>query len=314
MALSLSVSLSLPRCSNHGQCRVAGEAQWECRCYEGWDGPDCGVPLEQNCADNKDNDKGDATLSPTPLGSIFIAQIYWNRDSCTLPLQTAWWTARTRNAAKTRPVAWASCAWAHPSQLTFSCASNRPLSLPLSSSAWNSSSTRAACRTMLAWRRSTKGMLCRQSIAHKFSVCDSNFTALGGSEVKCLRRRRRRMWWRCCKYEDEKDEKLKPEWGCKLFQVLCSSRGNLLAVRRKDWILQISTVYLVVVVNIIGLWIQSTDAAIYIFLYIHYYKYVVPPCNFPPVFIYIYIYIYVSLSITYINYPFFYHNMFKYLR
>lgn len=36
---------------------------------------------------------------------------------------------------------------------------------------------------MLAWRRSTKGMLCRQSIAHKFSVCDSNFTALGGSEV-----------------------------------------------------------------------------------------------------------------------------------
>lgn len=181
MALSLSVSLSLPRCSNHGQCRVAGEAQWECRCYEGWDGPDCGVPLEQNCADNKDNDKGDATLSPTPLGSIFIAQIYWNRDSCTLPLQTAWWTARTRNAAKTRPVAWANCAWAHPSQLTFSCASNRPLSPPLSSSAWNSSSTRAACRTMLAWRRSTKGMLCRQSIAHKFSVCDSNFTALGGS-------------------------------------------------------------------------------------------------------------------------------------
>lgn len=54
----VSLSPCSPRCSNHGQCRVTGEAQWECRCYEGWDGPDCGVPLEQNCADNKDNDKG----------------------------------------------------------------------------------------------------------------------------------------------------------------------------------------------------------------------------------------------------------------
>uniref|UniRef100_A0A1A9WCA4 Tenascin-like protein n=1 Tax=Glossina brevipalpis TaxID=37001 RepID=A0A1A9WCA4_9MUSC len=44
-------------CSNHGQCRVSGEGQWECRCYEGWDGPDCGIALELNCGDSKDNDK-----------------------------------------------------------------------------------------------------------------------------------------------------------------------------------------------------------------------------------------------------------------
>lgn len=45
-------------CTNHGQCRVSGEGLWECRCYDGWDGADCSVALEQNCADNKDNDKG----------------------------------------------------------------------------------------------------------------------------------------------------------------------------------------------------------------------------------------------------------------
>ncbi|KAL5290836.1 TENM2.2 family protein [Megaselia abdita] len=44
-------------CSNHGQCKVSGEGQWECRCYEGWDGPDCGIALELNCGDSKDNDK-----------------------------------------------------------------------------------------------------------------------------------------------------------------------------------------------------------------------------------------------------------------
>ncbi|XP_055317051.1 teneurin-m isoform X2 [Sitodiplosis mosellana] len=44
-------------CSNHGQCRVSVEGLWECRCYDGWDGADCSVALEQNCADNKDNDK-----------------------------------------------------------------------------------------------------------------------------------------------------------------------------------------------------------------------------------------------------------------
>ncbi|KAM8707904.1 hypothetical protein ACLKA7_014948 [Drosophila subpalustris] len=44
-------------CAAHGQCRVSGEGQWECRCYEGWDGPDCGIALELNCGDSKDNDK-----------------------------------------------------------------------------------------------------------------------------------------------------------------------------------------------------------------------------------------------------------------
>ncbi|XP_067613196.1 teneurin-m isoform X2 [Eurosta solidaginis] len=44
-------------CSAHGQCRVSGEGQWECRCYEGWDGLDCGIALELNCGDSKDNDK-----------------------------------------------------------------------------------------------------------------------------------------------------------------------------------------------------------------------------------------------------------------
>lgn len=45
-------------CSTHGQCRVSGEGLWECQCYVGWDGTDCAVALEQNCGDNKDNDKG----------------------------------------------------------------------------------------------------------------------------------------------------------------------------------------------------------------------------------------------------------------
>ncbi|EDV97176.1 teneurin-m isoform X2 [Drosophila grimshawi] len=44
-------------CAGHGQCRVSGEGQWECRCYDGWDGPDCGIALELNCGDSKDNDK-----------------------------------------------------------------------------------------------------------------------------------------------------------------------------------------------------------------------------------------------------------------
>ncbi|XP_074109179.1 teneurin transmembrane protein Ten-m isoform X3 [Cotesia typhae] len=44
-------------CSGHGQCRVNVDAQWECRCYDGWDGKDCGVLLEQNCSDQRDNDK-----------------------------------------------------------------------------------------------------------------------------------------------------------------------------------------------------------------------------------------------------------------
>lgn len=45
-------------CSGHGQCGVHSEGAWECRCYDGWDGKDCSVPMEQNCNDGKDNDKG----------------------------------------------------------------------------------------------------------------------------------------------------------------------------------------------------------------------------------------------------------------
>lgn len=54
-------------CSSHGQCRVSGEGLWECRCYDGWDGPDCAVALEQNCSDNKDNDKGICTNSTNKI-------------------------------------------------------------------------------------------------------------------------------------------------------------------------------------------------------------------------------------------------------
>lgn len=48
-------------CSGHGQCRVSNDAQWECQCYNGWDGKDCSVLLEQNCNDGRDNDKGTAS-------------------------------------------------------------------------------------------------------------------------------------------------------------------------------------------------------------------------------------------------------------
>ncbi|XP_063907083.1 teneurin-m isoform X3 [Zophobas morio] len=44
-------------CSSHGQCRFNGDSMWECRCDNGWDGPDCSILLEQNCNDGRDNDK-----------------------------------------------------------------------------------------------------------------------------------------------------------------------------------------------------------------------------------------------------------------
>ncbi|KAL7013311.1 hypothetical protein ACKWTF_015326 [Chironomus riparius] len=44
-------------CNNHGQCRVGPEGMFECRCYDGWDGIDCSLPLEKDCKDGKDNDK-----------------------------------------------------------------------------------------------------------------------------------------------------------------------------------------------------------------------------------------------------------------
>ena len=42
---------------------MSGEGSWECRCYDGWDGVDCGVALEQNCDDSKDNDKGNTATT-----------------------------------------------------------------------------------------------------------------------------------------------------------------------------------------------------------------------------------------------------------
>lgn len=52
------IPMSLNSCSSHGQCRVGGEGLFECRCNDGWDGIDCSLPLEKDCKDGKDNDKG----------------------------------------------------------------------------------------------------------------------------------------------------------------------------------------------------------------------------------------------------------------
>ncbi|XP_054706781.1 teneurin-m-like [Uloborus diversus] len=38
-----------------GQC-VYEEGQWNCRCEDGWGGPDCTTPQETSCLDDKDND------------------------------------------------------------------------------------------------------------------------------------------------------------------------------------------------------------------------------------------------------------------
>lgn len=45
-------------CSAHGQCRFNSDNMWECRCDNGWDGPDCSILLELSCSDGRDNDKG----------------------------------------------------------------------------------------------------------------------------------------------------------------------------------------------------------------------------------------------------------------
>lgn len=45
-------------CGGHGSCRANPDGLWECRCFDGWDGPDCTTLKEQNCNDAKDNDKG----------------------------------------------------------------------------------------------------------------------------------------------------------------------------------------------------------------------------------------------------------------
>jgi EGF-like domain len=56
--LNIQLAKSFSSCSGHGQCRVGGEGFFECRCNDGWDGSDCSLPLEKDCKDGKDNDKG----------------------------------------------------------------------------------------------------------------------------------------------------------------------------------------------------------------------------------------------------------------
>lgn len=62
-------------CSGHGQCRVNGDSLWECRCSDGWDGPDCSVLLEQNCADGRDNDKGQHYEALFIIGTFYCINI-----------------------------------------------------------------------------------------------------------------------------------------------------------------------------------------------------------------------------------------------
>lgn len=68
-------------CSGHGQCRASGSGSagaWECRCYDGWDGPDCNIPVEQVCNDGRDNDKGDYSklrYSLETVGFLFCSEI-----------------------------------------------------------------------------------------------------------------------------------------------------------------------------------------------------------------------------------------------
>lgn len=44
-------------CSRHGQCTLE-DGEYRCDCIEGWAGSDCSTPLEMNCNDGIDNDKG----------------------------------------------------------------------------------------------------------------------------------------------------------------------------------------------------------------------------------------------------------------
>lgn len=45
-------------CNSHGDCIVNDENEWTCHCQHDWDGFDCGIPLERNCNDGNDNDRG----------------------------------------------------------------------------------------------------------------------------------------------------------------------------------------------------------------------------------------------------------------
>lgn len=45
------------RCSGNGICTTTN-GEYQCSCSDGWMGPDCSVPLETNCSDEEDNDRG----------------------------------------------------------------------------------------------------------------------------------------------------------------------------------------------------------------------------------------------------------------
>lgn len=61
-------------CSNHGQCKQSSNNQWACKCDSGWDGTDCSIQLEQNCNDDKDNDKG---MFPTAAFDIYYSNLIY---------------------------------------------------------------------------------------------------------------------------------------------------------------------------------------------------------------------------------------------
>ncbi|KAL3212092.1 hypothetical protein MRX96_008338 [Rhipicephalus microplus] len=47
-------------CNSHGDC-IMSDGDWRCKCHNGWDGPDCNVPMEKTCDDRIDNDNDGLT-------------------------------------------------------------------------------------------------------------------------------------------------------------------------------------------------------------------------------------------------------------
>ena len=47
-------------CHGRGTCVMPTYSdQWECLCESGWYGAGCHIPLEQQCSDKQDNDRGE---------------------------------------------------------------------------------------------------------------------------------------------------------------------------------------------------------------------------------------------------------------
>lgn len=44
-------------CHGNGDCQKS-EEEWSCHCNDDWDGNDCSIPVEKDCDDGIDNDKG----------------------------------------------------------------------------------------------------------------------------------------------------------------------------------------------------------------------------------------------------------------